>query len=82
MNKNQKTDLISNVKEKLTSHSYIAIIHYRGMSEKELYNLRVDLKAKGCGIKIAKNTLVKERKSKMKIFVRMLKTTIVFIMNF
>jgi len=59
MNKNQKTDLVSNVKEKLTSHSYIAIIHYRGMSEKELYNLRVDLKAKGCGIKIAKNTLVK-----------------------
>lgn len=29
------------------------------MSDKQLYDLRVSLKAKGCGMKIAKNTLVK-----------------------
>jgi large subunit ribosomal protein L10 len=29
------------------------------MSDKQLYDMRVALKAKGCGMKIAKNTLVK-----------------------
>jgi large subunit ribosomal protein L10 len=37
----------------------VAVIHYRGMNDKQLYDLRVALKAKGCNMKIAKNTLVK-----------------------
>ena len=59
MNKNEKANLVASVKEKLTSNSFIAIIHYRGMKDKQLYDFRVALKSKGCGIKIVKNTLVK-----------------------
>ncbi len=59
MNKNEKANLVANVKDKLTSNAFIAIIHYRGMTDKQLYDFRVSLKSKGCGIKIVKNTLVK-----------------------
>jgi len=59
MNKNQKTDLVSNLKEKLTNSAFVSIIHYRGMSDKQIYNMRVALRAKGCSMKIAKNTLIK-----------------------
>jgi len=59
MNRDQKEELISLLKDKLTSSSFVAVIHYRGMSDKELYDMRVALKAKDCGMKIAKNTLVK-----------------------
>lgn len=59
MNKNEKANLVAYFKDKLISNAFIAIIHYRGMSDKQLYDFRVALKAKGCGMKIAKNTLVK-----------------------
>lgn len=59
MNRDQKSVLVSLLKDKLTSSAFIAIIHYRGMTDKQLYELRIALKAKGCDIKIAKNTLVK-----------------------
>ena len=59
MNRDQKVELISSLKDKLSSSSFVAVIHYRGMSDKQLYDMRVALKAKGCGMKIAKNTLVK-----------------------
>lgn len=59
MNKNQKADLVSSLKDKLTSSVFVAVVHYRGMSDKQLYDMRVALKAKSCGMKIAKNTLVK-----------------------
>jgi large subunit ribosomal protein L10 len=59
MNRNQKVELISLLKDKLIASSFVAVIYYRGMSDKQLYDMRVALKAKGCGMKIAKNTLVK-----------------------
>lgn len=59
MNKLQKSNLITSLKEKLVSSAFIAVIHYRGMNDNELYNMRVALKSKGCNIKIAKNTLLK-----------------------
>jgi large subunit ribosomal protein L10 len=59
MNRNQKADLISSLKDKLTASSFVAVIHYRGMSDKQLYDMRVALKSKDCGMKIAKNTLLK-----------------------
>lgn len=59
MNRNEKSTLILNVKDKLLSNAFVAIVHYRGMNDKQLYDFRVALKTKGCGIKIAKNTLVK-----------------------
>ncbi len=59
MDKNQKSALVSSLKDKLTSSAFVAVVHYRGMNDKQLYDLRVALKAKACNMKIAKNTLVK-----------------------
>ena len=59
MNKNQKLELVSSLKNKLTNSAFVADIHYRGMSDKQLYDMRIALKAKDCNMKIAKNTLVK-----------------------
>lgn len=59
MNKNQKSELASFLKDKLTNSAFVAIVHYRGMSDKQLYDMRVALKAQDCNMKIAKNTLVK-----------------------
>lgn len=59
MNKTQKVDLVSSLKDKLISSAFVSIVHYRGMSDKQLYDLRIALKSKNCNMKIAKNTLVK-----------------------
>jgi large subunit ribosomal protein L10 len=59
MDKNQKSALVSSLKDKLTSSAFVSVVHYRGMDDKQLYDLRVALKSKGCNIKIAKNTLIK-----------------------
>lgn len=59
MNRNQKSDLVSYIQSNISGSQFIAIIQYRGMSDKQLFNLRVALKSKNCNIKIAKNTLIK-----------------------
>ena len=59
MNRDQKSSLVSTLKDKLVGSAFVAVIHYRGMNDKQLYDLRVALKAKGCNMKIAKNTLVR-----------------------
>lgn len=59
MNRDQKSQLVASLQSKLVGSAFVAVIHYRGMTDKQLYDLRVALKAKGCGMKIAKNTLVK-----------------------
>ncbi len=58
INKNQKETLVSSLKKNLEKASFVAVIHYRGMNGKQLYEMRVKLKSKNCGMKIAKNTLV------------------------
>lgn len=59
MDRSQKTDLVTSLKESLTTNAFVAVIYYRGMTDKELYDMRVQLKSKECSMKIAKNTLVK-----------------------
>lgn len=59
MNRDQKSNLVSSLKDKLTGSAFVSVIHYRGLNDKQLYDLRVSLKSKGCNMKIAKNTLVK-----------------------
>jgi large subunit ribosomal protein L10 len=59
MNKNQKSELVSYIKDTLSSNSFISVVHYRGMSDKQIYDMRTTLKSKGCNMKIAKNTLIK-----------------------
>ncbi len=59
MNREQKKHLVESVSTKLISSAFVAIVHYRGMTDKQLYEFRLALKSKGCSMKIAKNTLVK-----------------------
>lgn len=59
MNREQKIELVNSVKKSLLDSSFVVLMHYRGLSDKSLYDLRVSLKSKGIKLKIAKNTLVK-----------------------
>lgn len=59
MNRDQKAALVASLKNSLTSNAFVAVVHYRGMSDKQLYDMRVELKTKSCEMKIAKNTLVR-----------------------
>ncbi len=57
ISKSQKSGMVSSLKDNLASASFVIVVHYRGMSGRQLYDMRVNLKAKSCGMKIAKNTL-------------------------
>ncbi len=59
MNRDQKCDAVSSLKEGLLNNSFIVIVHYCGMSDKQIYDMRVALKAKNCSMKVIKNTLAK-----------------------
>ena len=59
MNKIQKTSLVLSIKEALSSSAFIVLVHYRGLSDKQLYDFRVSLKSKGASLRIIKNTLAK-----------------------
>jgi large subunit ribosomal protein L10 len=59
MNKQQKQDLISQIKNLLQKNNVISLIHYRGLNDKQLFDLRLSLKNSGCGIKVVKNTLLR-----------------------
>jgi large subunit ribosomal protein L10 len=59
MNRTQKADLVASMKEELTKSNFIVLLHYRGMSDKQLYDFRVNLKSKGVNLKVIKNTLAK-----------------------
>lgn len=57
ISKDKKFELVDKLKDNLEKSNFVVIIHYRGISGAQLYNLRVDLKSKGCNMKIIKNTL-------------------------
>lgn len=59
MNRTQKADLVATMKESLLKSDLVLLLHYRGMSDKQLYDFRVSLKSKGVKLKILKNTLAK-----------------------
>lgn len=59
MNREQKAQLVEELKEDLVSSKFVSLVHYSGISDKDLYMMRVDLKSKNCNMKIAKNNLVK-----------------------
>ena len=59
MIKSKKTEIVSWLKDKLSRSNFVVLAEYRGMTDKQLYDMRVALKAKNCGVKISKNTLVK-----------------------
>ena len=57
ISKSQKSAMVSSLKDSLAASNSLVVVHYRGMTGRQLYDLRVSLKAKGCGMKIGKNTL-------------------------
>lgn len=59
MNRDQKVQLVSQVRDDLLNSSLVVLLHYRGLSDKSLYDFRKALKKKQAGLKIAKNTLIK-----------------------
>ena len=59
MNREQKSQLVKDLKENLGSSSFIALIHYSGINDKNLYDIRVSLKSQSCSMKIVKNNLTK-----------------------
>lgn len=59
MNRDEKTALVSELKDKAVNSDCVILVHYRGLTDKQLYDMRVALKSKDCGMKIAKNTLIR-----------------------
>ncbi|MFT6076985.1 MAG: large subunit ribosomal protein L10 [Myxococcota bacterium] len=59
MNRIEKADLVASMREDLTKSNIVLLLHYRGLSDKQLFDFRVELKSKGVKLKIIKNTLAK-----------------------
>ncbi len=59
MNKSQKTDVVSFIKNEVLPANFILLFYYRGLSDKKLFDLRSNLKSKEAKLKIFKNTLFK-----------------------
>lgn len=59
MNREEKVQLVNDIRQNLTNSKFVSIVHYDGICDKDLYNIRTELKSKDCNIKIAKNNLVK-----------------------
>jgi large subunit ribosomal protein L10 len=59
MNRDQKSTVVSELKSKVVGSNLVVVAHYRGLTDKQLYDMRLSLKSKDCGMKIAKNTLVR-----------------------
>ena len=59
MNREQKVELVNSMKEQLVASQSVILVHYRGLSDEELYKFRNGLKEKGASLKIMKNTLAK-----------------------
>jgi large subunit ribosomal protein L10 len=59
MNRDQKVQLTATIKEDLLASELVVLLHYRGLSDKDLYSFRRRLKEKDANLRIAKNTLIK-----------------------
>jgi large subunit ribosomal protein L10 len=59
MNRIEKANLVASMRESLIKSNIVLLLHYRGLSDKQLYDFRVELKSKGVKLKIVKNTLAK-----------------------
>ena len=59
MRRDQKEIFIKNLKAILNENSLLLVFHYRGMSMKDMTDLRVQSFNSGCNIKVTKNRLTK-----------------------
>lgn len=59
MNRSEKKDFVSKVRDELSSSSTIIVTHYSGLKVKELEELRKAMRLNGAKFKIIKNSLTK-----------------------
>ena len=57
--KEKKSEVITNIKEKVSKSSFIAVTDYKGFTVSEITSLRKQLQENNSEYKIAKNTLIK-----------------------
>ena len=58
MNREEKKDFVSSVKNIVNENSLILVFHYRGLSMSEMSELRVQSFNSGSNIKVTKNNLI------------------------
>ena len=58
MNKQQKFEIIENLTSEFKNSQAIVVCGYNGITHKELESLRIDARANGTKVQVAKNTLV------------------------
>ncbi len=59
MNREQKVQLVSAIKQDLLDSELVVLLHYRGLSDSQLYGFRRNLKENEANLRVAKNTLIK-----------------------
>ena len=59
LTKEQKTKQIDSIKERITNQKSIVFVDFNKVPSKDMFSLRKTLKEAGCGLKIAKKTLVR-----------------------
>ncbi|MEK7627679.1 MAG: 50S ribosomal protein L10 [Patescibacteria group bacterium] len=58
MTKQQKKEIVVNLKDKLQRQKSVAFVNYKGINVKDLFALRRDLKKEGVEFKVLKKTLI------------------------
>ena len=59
MNRSEKKDFVSNIREELNNSSTVVVTHYSGLTVKEIDELRKAMRTNGAKFKITKNSLTK-----------------------
>ncbi|MEI7668655.1 MAG: 50S ribosomal protein L10 [Pseudomonadota bacterium] len=59
MNRDEKKQLIADLKESFGSSSIVLVAHYKGLTVAEMTALRIKVRDIGAGFQVAKNTLVR-----------------------
>jgi len=59
LTKEQKTKQVNDIKEKVANQKSMVFVDFNKVPSKDMFELRKNLKAEGCNLKIAKKTLVR-----------------------
>ena len=59
MNREQKTNYVSSLKESLNNNEAMMIYHYQGLNVNQLYDLRNQMREAGALLKVTKNRITK-----------------------
>lgn len=59
MNREEKAQLLSELKELFDSHEMIVVSHYKGLTVKQVSELRSQIRKAGAGFKVTKNRITR-----------------------